>query len=57
MSDTDDSPRPNDDHAAGDDHRRRIRTDFSDLIEDMIEYGRRRGLFDGLAGRGRPLAQ
>jgi hypothetical protein len=55
MSDTDDSPRPNDDHAAGDDHRRRIRTDFSDLIEDMIEDGRRRGLFDGLAGRGRPL--
>lgn len=61
MSQTDDSPAPTDDRAAGDEraagdtHHRRIRTDFNDLIEDLIEDGRRRGLFDDLAGSGRPL--
>lgn len=59
MSETDDS-RPTgdaagDERASGEIHRRRIRTDFNDLIEDMIEDGRRRGLFDGLSGSGRPL--
>lgn len=41
--------------AAGEEHRRRIRFEFRDLIEDLIEDGRRRGLFDDLAGQGRPL--
>ena len=44
-----------DERASGDTHRRRIRTDFNDLIEDMIEDGRRRGLFDDLSGSGQPL--
>lgn len=45
----------NDGPPAGEDHRRRMRFQFRDLMEDLIEDGRRRGLFDDLAGRGRPL--
>ena len=58
----DDAARPTgDERAAGEEratgeaHRQRIRTDFRDLIEDLIEDGRRRGLFDDLAGQGQPL--
>jgi hypothetical protein len=40
---------------AGEDHRRRMRFQFRDLMEDLIEDGRRRGLFDDLPGSGRPL--
>lgn len=40
---------------AGEEHRRRMRFQFRDLMEDLIEDGRRRGLFDDLAGQGRPL--
>ena len=40
---------------AGDDHRSRMRFQFRDLMEDLIEDGRRRGLFDDLPGSGRPL--
>jgi hypothetical protein len=35
--------------------RRRMRHDWRDLIEDLIEDGRRRGVFDDLAGSGKPL--
>lgn len=41
--------------ATGDDHRRRMRFEWQDLMDDLIEDGRRRGLFDDLPGRGRPL--
>ena len=40
---------------AGEEHRRRMRFQFRDLMEDLIEDGRRRGLFDNLPGSGRPL--
>lgn len=39
----------------GDEHRRRMRFEWQDLMDDLIEDGRRRGLFDDLPGRGRPL--
>jgi hypothetical protein len=48
---TSDDPQP----VAGEDHRRRMRFQFRELMEDLIEDGRRRGLFDDLAGKGRPL--
>jgi hypothetical protein len=40
---------------AGDDHRRRMRHDWQNLMDDLIEDGRQRGLFSDLAGQGRPL--
>lgn len=40
---------------AGEEHRRRMRFQYRDLMEDLIEDGRRRGLFDDLPGSGRPL--
>lgn len=52
--------RPEDEKAdAGDpeaEKRGRMRHDWANLIEDLIEDGRQRGLFDDLAGQGRPLA-
>ena len=36
-------------------HRRRMRFQWQDLMEDLIEDGRRRGLFEDLPGKGRPL--
>jgi DnaJ family protein C protein 28 len=48
--------RPDDDQpVSGEDHRRRMRYQWRDLMEDLIEDGRRRGLFDDLPGAGRPL--
>lgn len=44
-----------DERAAGEPHRYRMRTQYRDLIEDLIEDGRQRGLFDDLAGYGQPL--
>jgi len=55
---TDDKPDENQGHdgpPAGEEHRRRMRFQFRDLMEDLIEDGRRRGLFDDLSGSGRPL--
>jgi DnaJ family protein C protein 28 len=43
------------DHSKPDDFRYRMRFQFQDLVEDLIEDGRRRGLFDDLSGHGRPL--
>ncbi len=40
---------------SGDDHRRRMRFEWRDLMDDLIEDGRRRGLFDDLPGQGQPL--
>lgn len=37
------------------DKRWRMRHDWQNLIEDLIEDGRQRGLFDDLSGAGRPL--
>jgi hypothetical protein len=36
-------------------HRLRMRHQWRDLIEDLIEDGRQRGLFDNLEGHGQPL--
>ncbi len=40
---------------AGEEHRHRMRFQYRDLVEDLIEDGRRRGLFENLPGSGRPL--
>jgi hypothetical protein len=32
-----------------------MRTDYQNLIEDLIEDGRQRGIFDNLQGKGKPL--
>lgn len=37
------------------DRRLRMRFDWNNLIEDLIEDGRQRGLFDNLPGKGKPL--
>lgn len=55
----DDSPK-NDEpaeplHNKDADHRSRMRHDWHDLMEDIFEDGRQRGLFDDLPGKGRPL--
>jgi len=50
--DKSDSPRDEDEHS---DHRYRMRFQWNDLMEDLIEDGRRRGLFDDLQGKGKPL--
>jgi DnaJ family protein C protein 28 len=36
-------------------HRARMRHDWSNLIEDLIEEGRQQGIFDNLPGVGKPL--
>ena len=36
-------------------HRMRMRFDWSDLIEDLIQEGQERGAFDNLPGQGKPL--
>lgn len=36
-------------------HHLRMRHQWRDLIEDLIEDGRQRGLFDNLEGQGKPL--
>lgn len=47
---------PDDDRASRpEQHRWRMRYQYRDLIEDLIEDGRQRGLFDDLEGKGRPL--
>ncbi len=51
---------PNDEPSAEEednlnDHRRRMRFQWPDLMEDLIEDGRRRGLFENLPGKGKPL--
>ncbi len=50
-----DTPKPEEEPTGSDEHRRRMRFQWNDLMEDLIEDGRRRGLFDDLPGRGRPL--
>ena len=36
-------------------HKIRMRFEFRDLVEDLIQEGQERGAFDNLAGRGKPL--
>jgi hypothetical protein len=36
-------------------HRQRMRQDWDNLIEDIIQEGAERGLFDNLKGKGKPL--
>jgi len=37
------------------DYRARMREDFDNLIEDLIQDGKEKGIFDNLPGKGRPL--
>lgn len=48
-------PSPEEPDESGEDHRRRMRFQWNDLMEDLIEDGRRRGLFENLPGKGKPL--
>jgi len=36
-------------------HRRRLRHDWDNLIEDLIQDGQEKGIFDDLPGKGKPL--
>jgi DnaJ family protein C protein 28 len=36
-------------------HKIRMRFEFQDLVEDLIQDGQERGVFDNLAGKGKPL--
>ena len=36
-------------------HRHRIRHDWNNLIDDIVNEGHRNGLFDNLPGKGKPL--
>lgn len=51
----DDEQDHEDDSSSLEDHRRRMRFQWNDLMEDLIEDGRRRGLFEDLPGKGKPL--
>lgn len=57
MVDNHDSDNPEDPETqvSGADHHHRMRFEWNDLMEDLIEDGRRRGLFDDLSGKGKPL--
>lgn len=46
---------PDEDHDALVEKRIRMRFDWQNLIEDLIEDGRQRGAFDDLPGKGKPL--
>jgi DnaJ homolog subfamily C member 28 len=37
-------------------HQARMRGDWHNLIEDLIEEGRQKGVFDNLPGQGKPLS-
>ena len=47
--------KPVEDAQAQAEHRLRMRFGWHDLIEDLIEEGRKKGAFDNLAGSGKPL--
>ncbi len=36
-------------------HKKRMRQDWDNLIEDIIQEGVEKGLFDNLKGKGKPL--
>ncbi len=56
VSGTDQNPEADDTHTEREaDKRLRMRFDWNNLIEDLIEDGRQRGLFDNLPGKGKPL--
>lgn len=55
MSDQNQTPPTSGNSPEGDEYRRRMRFQREDLIEELIEDGQRRGLFEGLPGTGRPL--
>jgi DnaJ homolog subfamily C member 28 len=41
--------------ASQSEHRSRMRSDWSNLIDDLIDEGRQKGIFDNLPGQGKPL--
>lgn len=53
MSDEQDDPEESGETRA--ERRARMRQDWSNLIEDLIEEGRQQGAFDDLPGKGKPL--
>lgn len=55
MTDQPLTPPEHEEPASGARHKQRMRTDYRNLIEDLIEDGRQRGLFSDLAGKGKPL--
>lgn len=55
MSDENQSPSNSDHTPSGEEYRRRLRFERKDLIEELIEDGRQRGLFEALPGAGKPL--
>jgi DnaJ homolog subfamily C member 28 len=55
MNTSDDLPLDDGTPTSGSKHRHRMRHEWRDLIEDLIEEGRQRGVFEDLEGRGRPL--
>lgn len=55
MQTLDEKPDPIESEDQPSDHRYRMRFQWNDLMEDLIEDGRRRGLFDDLQGKGKPL--
>jgi len=55
MAEDDERGSPEDGRAEEMDYRHRMRFEWHDLMDDLIEDGRRRGLFDDLPGTGRPL--
>lgn len=54
-SNDDEQPKEEEEGRSLDEHQRRMRFQWNDLIEDLIEDGRRRGLFEDLPGKGKPL--
>ena len=36
-------------------HRQRMKEDWDGLIEDIVQEGKDRGIFDNLKGKGKPL--
>jgi hypothetical protein len=55
MTETNDEKHQDDESGSLEEHRRRMRFQWNDLMEDLIEDGRRRGLFEDLPGKGKPL--
>lgn len=51
----DNKQQPEEEGNSLEEHRRRMRFQWNDLMEDLIEDGRRRGLFEDLPGKGKPL--
>lgn len=54
-SDKKDTERADEALQSSSEHRMRMRLDWNNLIEDLIQEGQERGAFDDLSGKGKPL--